>query len=439
MFVNFRQTFERGSDGVRTGLPSAVIEELSKSLPKDVRYYPADNGMLCIGPEQGAEMHLGGFAPKITKDMRKVLGGSPSPSDVFGYSYNAQKPIKLELIDPGFVTVNGEKIALDDAVKILGDDFKLEAESFVAYPEAFPPPFSIEVSTSDGSSALALTVRRVPNESVDVAKYESDSREPFVMEYSVLEPGDAAESGVQVSYNFSVHPERCATLSDVVDVLNVFESFSRGSGKIANIPLEQAGAKEMDVDYDFGALPWLKKAREIESALGIMFDPKAISLTPDSICAIAELYAGLIKRSPTRTPQSHARVNVDEDAARSIEERMAESPSGLMALAYSSTLSYNLFGQEIVVQSFCGLFNLAISEVRKTENGMREIGLAERSGGAKGYISRLLFKSEGELDEFLDRASMGDIVKQLQEASLPLDPDNDEALFSARDDEGGAR
>lgn len=423
MFVNFRQAFEKDSDGMRSGLPSAVIEELSKTLPNNVRYYSADKGMLCIGPEQGTEMHLGGFAPKITKDMRKVLGRNPSPSDVWSYSYNAQKPIKLELIDPDFVTVNGEKIALDDAIKILGSDFRLEKGSFVAYPEAFPPPFSIEVATSDGGSALVLTVRRIPNESVNVAKYESDSREPFVMEYSVFESADAAENGVQVSYNFSVRPERCSTLSDVVDVLSVFESFSRGTGKIAGIPLERAGAREVDVDYDFEILPWLKKAREIESALGITFDPRAISITPDSICAIEELYEGLIKGRPARTPQSHARVNVEEEAARAIEKRMADNPSGLMALTYSSTLSCNLFGRKIVVQSFCGLFNLAVSEVQKAEDGMCEIDLAEHSGRAKGYISRLLFKSESELDEFLGRASMDGIMKQLQEASWLFDPD----------------
>lgn len=428
MFVDFRQAFEKGSGGARTGLPSAVIGELSKTLPTNVRYYPVGKDTLCIGPERGTKMCLGGIAPRITKDMRKVLGRNPSPSDVWGYSYNAQKPIRLELADPGFVTVNGEKIAIADAIKVLGDDFRLEKESFVAYPDAFPPPFSIEVSTSDGSSTLMLTVRRVPNESVNVAKYESDSCEPFVMEYFVLESSDAAENGVQVSYNFSVHPERCVTLSDVVDVLSVFESFSRGSGKIANIPLERAGAKEIDINYDFGILPWLRKAREIESALGIIFHPKAISLTSDSICAIAELYEGLIEGRPTRTPRSHAKVDVEEEAARAIEERMVESPSGLMALTYASTLSFSLFGQEIVVQSFCGLFNLAISEVKKPEDRMCEIDLVERLGGARGYISRLLFKNESELDEFLDHASMDDIMKQLQEANWLFDPDSDEAM-----------
>lgn len=414
MLVNFRQSFKEDND-MRTGLPHAVIEELSRELPRNTRYYLADD-MLLMGPELGTEMQIGGFLPEVTDDMRKVLGKNPSSEEVLRYSYNAQRPVKLKLKDPDYIKVNGEKVALDKIIKDLKSYFKFEKGSFVMYPEAFPQPFQITVSTFDGSSSLELSVSRIPSESASVAKYESDPEGAFVMKYSIFESDKAGGRGAQVSYSFSVHPDRCETLSDAVDVMKIFKALSNGDGKISGISLRQADVNDIDVNCNFDILPWLEKALEVESAFHLSFKPKDVAITNDSIQAITELYEGLVRQCPTRMPVDHAEINVEGDAVQAIDKMATERSAGLIALTYSRTRSFNLFGHIIEVQSYCGLFGLSVSKIADPVGGMHRVELAESSEDSRGYVSQLLFKDEKALEEFLERVSMDDIMKQLQEA-----------------------
>lgn len=414
MFVDFRQTFQEHSSASGQ-LPLSVVESLGADLPEKVRYYQTKDGMLHIGPEHGEKMVLGGINFKITDSMRKALGNDFDSDDVLRYIYNAQKPLRIELDEPDFLTINGKKIAICEVVRSAGCGLSLDKNTFVAYPEHFPAPFTLSVSTADKHYALELNVKRVPNESAHAAKFESDPTAPFSVSYLILEGRDAEERNLRAKFNFSIHPEKCKTLSEVVATLSIFEGFANGSGLIGDIPLEKLGMSEMEVNYDFGALPWFRKALEIESFLGLSFNPKELALDSDTVQVIGDLYEGLVRGNPVMAPITRATLKLDDLAERVIADCLAKNPSGLIALTYSRPCSYELFGQTIDVESFCGLFNLSITDIEDDEDGGKRVVL-EEAAVEKGYTSQLLFKNEIILDTYLQDISQNDIMRQLQQA-----------------------
>lgn len=417
MFVDFRQTFQKHSSA-SAQLPLSVVESLGADLPEKVRYYQTKDGMLHIGPEHGEKMVLGGLNFKITDSMRKALGNNFDSDDVLRYIYNAQKPLRIDLDEPDFLTINGKKVAICEVVRSAGFGLSLGKNSFIAYPEHFPAPFTLSVSTADGHYTLELNVKRVPNESAHTAKFESDPTAPFSVSYLILEGKDTEERSPWAKFNFSVHPEKCKTLSEVVATLSIFEEFANGSGLIEDIPLEKLGMSEMEINYDFGALPWFRKALEIEAFLGLSFNSKELALDSDTVQTIEDLYEGLVRGNPIKEPTSSATLKLDDSAEHVIVDCLAKSPSGLIALTYSRSRSYELFGQTIDVESFCGLFNLSITGIEDEEGGGRRVVLEEATAEG-GYVSYLLFKNEAILDTYLHNVTQSDIMCQLQQAREP--------------------
>lgn len=414
MPASFRKTF--GKDSAKTAaFPTLVLEKLNEALPQGTRYHVLENGDVCIGPAENEPITLGGFAPVTTSEMETAIGPDPTPEKVLNYSYNAQKPVRLILAHPGFITVNGVEISANRFMMSAAHEIRLDKGSFVAIPSPFPGPHMIEIS-GEGAH-MELSVRRVPSEIANVEMFESNHEAPLTLKYSICESSDAdGKTSAAARFTLSANPDKCASLSDVVDMLSIFEAASKGTCTIAGVMAgvmadrsenggrRVAGKRELQL---------LRKALAIEKELDVSFDPRKIILDNESAKVIEELHIGLIKKKPIKTALSDASLQLDDEAYKTFGKTIQNDDSKF-AFTFSRPASYNLFGKAIELESINGIFELKAQKIERNADGTYQLIMKNPPGEPGGYISSILLKDEDQLALYCSEPKLNDVMELLQ-------------------------
>ena len=417
MFVDYREVFgndDRGS----VGFPKLVVKEFDKSLPKGLRYHSLEDGSVRVGPEEGEGFTIGGLKPMVTREIEKAIGKDPNASELLSYSYNAQKPIRMMLEKPGYITVNGVEISADEYVKNPLHRIKLDEGSFVAFPKPFPDSFDVLVGSGDDGPSIVLKVKRVPNESVNVMRFESDPNQPLVVKYSLLDSGaEVGESAPQVQFSIDIKPGRCSSLAEVTNVLSIYKSALDGNCEIAGVQIGKPNLGNRNDPVDDAMIQLFQKALAVESFLGLRIAPKNIVLNRDAAQTIEALYFGLVRCEPINTGLRNTSISLDMDLPPETEAELLESVGGQVALRYVRQRGFSMFGEEISLWSLCGVFGLSVSRI---EDGPNEKKLVLEAIGevSEGYEGWLLFRDEGSLDNYLNTVSDDDVMQRLQHAKL---------------------
>lgn len=417
MFVSFRETFAQGVQGAKR-LPSFVVERLSEQLPGDARYYQLDDGTLCLGPSKGKTINVGGLAP--TRDYQKrlsgILGRKPTIDDYLQLSYNEQKPIKLQLLNPGEVTINGSPTPLDKLVKGTTGKAFVEEDYFMLIPDPFPPPFHLQLTAEDERGELTLDIQRIPTESMSEAKYKSTGYEPFTLSYTIPINSKANRDPMGMGLQFTMNPAKCESLSEAVNIMRVFASLAAGTCRVGDFKPTTTAIEDADSNFNIGILHWFEMALQIERKLNLEIDPKSIILNAEAIKTLAELYQGLVLGEPIKEPQDSILVTFDADVDPQIEEMLQEHNDRMAFTCYGER-KYTLFQNDVTLPIALGFFNMKASKTKSTKKGTKQVRLESAEEEPRGYTARIPFRDDAERDAYYD----GEIMNRLQSAEQLTD------------------
>ena len=409
MLASFRDVFSDGKPNAAV-FPERVVEQLNKHLPEGTCYHSLDDGSLCVGPSGEGEFSIGGFRFEPTSEMVAILGQNPKPDDVLRYSYNAQKPIRMSLSKPGYIMVNGEEVPAERFA--ISPEYRITFDegSFFAYPSPFPEPFGLDVETEDERYAKRLNVRRVPAESLDMASFESDENDSLVVRYSIaFERGAGTENKPEMTFNMSVNPGQCASLADVIEVLEIFRAAAVGKIRISGKTLGAPIIGNLRNVADDAFMRWLRKAQDVETALGLQLNPRQVIIDDASAAIIEELYIGIVERKPVRVNLDNASVFIEGDVVDEVRGAIKSGITRSLVLFYQRLRKYILFGEEFSVPSVCGIYQFANGKIEKS-SGKTRLVLENNQGESGGFESFLLFENEASLEEYKNANQSGDVM-----------------------------
>lgn len=413
MFADFEDAF--GNNAMSTGaFPNEIIKNLNNKAPNGTYYHVSEDGTLLLVPKEGCEFKLSGLSPVFTKEAKAVLGTEPNYNDMLEYSYNSQTPIRLRLLDPGYLLINGEKVPISDIALNPNREIKIDNTSFIIYPSKFPPDFSIVISTENGKNNIDLSMKRVPNQSVSTAHFKSDSNSPFYMSYSFDSKDIVKGKPSKVNFDFKISPGRCKTLSELVNLFHVYEALISGTALINKESFEAVKVKEKSDLFNSDILEVLEKAMNIESVLNIRFKTGDIEIDNSTAYIIQKIYRSLINKVPYRNPITEISFNYLENEDDEIIKDLENNEK--IAFTFSRIDDFKVFNTDISLHAICGLFNMKFDKISNDENGIRKL-IFVTDFKKEGYLSSILFKDELEMNSFYKQHSIEEILDILQNAN----------------------
>ncbi len=389
MFVDFDKTFKKKDNQDIKKIPDSLLQHLNKSLPEGLKYIPEKDGTCHITSDDG-DIQISDLIFEPTKEQRKVLGEDFTFEDVLAYMYNAQQPIQMKNKKPGIVVLNGHDVAEDKFIQNPFKDMRLCNGSFYLEPKPFPNPFSWKVE--GGECEKVLTVRRVPNQSVSVAKFESDPTEAFILRYLL----DESENTMQLS--ISLNLKAAKSVSDLVDSVSIYNAFVDGTVKIAGAPILKPFSSTGMKRYDDDTLLFWQKVLKIEQLLNVSFKLPMEDINYHTICLVERIYQSLIYGQPTVERQrlnSISGVFTDETRVLFTEYIKRGKPAFFI---FEIKDSIDLFGINLQLYGIRGICDAAVDDY-KIENEKYTIYFKDVSPDKSMFASIIYFKDKNSMED----------------------------------------
>lgn len=389
MFVDFNRVFN-GKPQTELKIPDAMVEHLNTSLPQGVKYRATENGN-CEIVSDGGSVTFGGFLFVPSEEHKKILGKKFTIEDVLSYSYNAQKPIPLQLKKEGYITLNGEEFPIDRLHYNPYCPVTYVSGEMVMYPQPFPAAFPLQIGCAKYSRQLIF--KRVPNESVHIAAFESEGETPLTVHYFV----DEVKSTIQ--FNISFNLSNAKTIRDVVEATSIYNAFVDGNGLFCGQPLitdiDTSKAKKYDPD---SVLFW-EKVLSIEELLDVSFVPPQEDIDFSTIQTVEMLYQNLIKKVPIRDNKKIDSLDGEWDMRDDAEVKKSIGKS--IYFEFQATSHISLFGVERDLPCIIGIFDSTLANY--TVKGKKYKLLLEHLSEEKHmYTSTLRFTCDEELAKYME-------------------------------------
>ena len=212
MFVNFNKIFKE-KEPTEHNIPPALLEYFNSSLPENFRYIIDEKGN-CILVSEIESINIGGFKFAPTPEQKKIIGEHYTADDVISYCENSQQPIPLKLEKEGMILLNGKEVSIDKLIFNPFNPIKYDSRTLYMHPYAFPEPFPIVLGCED--YRITVMVKRVPNNSVSVAAFESDKNEGIYIKYYV----DLARK--TIIFNMTINFAWTNTIKDFVAYISIY-------------------------------------------------------------------------------------------------------------------------------------------------------------------------------------------------------------------------
>lgn len=386
MFVDFNKVFKEKKPTEHT-IPPALLEYFSNLLPKNLRY-TVDKNNNCLLVSEKESMDIGGFKVAPTAEQIKILGERYTIDDVLNYCENSQQPIPLKLDKDGFILLNGEEVAID---RLCFDPFKSAkyvSGTFYIHPYKFPDPFPVTLGCEKHQTTV--TVKRVPNNSVSIAAFESDKNKAIYIKYFI----DLAKNAM--TFSMSINTTKAKTIKDIVSVISIYNAFIEGKGtfnSIAfNIHLEADQVKKIDPRM----LCFWEKLLKIEAVLGVSFVPPHENIDSDSIYIVEQLYQNLINHKPVRDKDKIDSISNNWEFSNP-DKDLKDLVGKSIVFQFEATENIELFGVKLQLPALVGIFNSVVKDFSITEDSKYKITLVDESEDKERYTSIICFKTEEEL------------------------------------------
>lgn len=396
MFSNFRDTFIKKPQ-YTSEPPQAVIDSISRELPEGLYYVPDHDGYCRIDAPEGLNIQSGKL--QLSDEDRAVLPAGFTMDDILRFSYNAQKEIILLPNDDDCFVINGEPVLATDFVKAPMRNITFSNAHLRIKPREFPAPFDLEVS-GDGYTQK-IHIKRVPNRSLNVEKYESDGSTVITVWFAI----DPTPPG-PFTFNISVNIKKAHAVKEVVAAYHIYNAFVEGKGYIGGDSLQRTDHTPCEkVPTDVVCLA--EELVQIEECLDVQFDLSR-GLTVADAKATDELYRSLIEKKPFKHFKTFDTLSGTGHFIGSTKQQ--EYINTAMVFEFSERKRISLLGVDLDLYSDNCIFNAVISSFSSAgdkETGDFAIHLAT-APGEKMYESVQYFITEDQLISF--RADKNHIV-----------------------------
>ena len=392
MFVDFNKVFGK-TPQAELQIPQALIDQLSAKLPDGFIYVADSNNNLTISHDGKKDLKytIRGMTLEPTDQQKKILGDNCSFEDVMNLSYNSQQPVPIKFKDGKFVTINDVDISVDELSYNPFKKHELVIDSTRIYPSPFPPAFTIQIGNE--CTKMELSVKRIPNNSLDTMAFESDASKCLSIIY-YLNPDK-----LYFTMTMNIMISKAKTVQEIIDSIEIYNAFIEGKGYIfsslISSGLENANASR----YDDEALEFWKKVKELEDKLGVSFDPHGSELEFDDICDIEEIYQNIINNTPIRRNVS---INSITSKWEFKKDDIAKDTLGKpIYFEFDGKSTVKLFGQDIELPCTIGIFNAVFANYEKNEKTEEcTIFLENESDEKPMYTSVLRFLNKDELIKY---------------------------------------
>lgn len=386
MFVNFDKVFNKRNE-TEIKVPSAMINYLNTQLPEGIKYVADKDGCKVVSEKES--FTIGGFLYKPTSEQKKILGKNYSYDDLLKYFYNAQKPIPLELKKDGYILLNGQEFPIDRLSYNPYNPIKYVSGTVFIHPHPFPSPFPLTVSGNGFSRKLIF--KRVPNESVNIAVFESEKDQPLMVKYFL----DETKHTLNVTFSFNLSYVK--TIRDIVEATAIYNAFVDGKGEIAKQQIVSQSDTSKIKKYDEDSLMFWKKVLSIEEVLDLKFTPPENDIDFGTMCLVEELYQNLINNEPIK--KNRKIESIDGKWDMKSEEDLKSSIDKTLFFEFEGQSKFSLFGQDFELPCLIAIFNSKLVKY-SLKKEKYTLYLDNESENNKMYISILNFVKEDNLKAY---------------------------------------
>lgn len=384
MFVDFDKVFnDKAQPQVK--IPDAFISYLNKQLPAGVKY-TADSEGNCVITGDGQDFTLGGYVFALTPKDKKVLGKQFTEEDVMKYFHNRQEVIPLQLKKEGYVLVNGVELPVEKLFLNPHNPLSYKSGSFFMTPPPFPKPFRLKVGGAGYERELLVT--RTPNDSVNIATFESEADAPFRICYRV----DEEKHQLSVSMTFNLTYAK--TIRDIVESTRIYNAYLDGRGYLCGQPLETKLCGEGAKRFKDSTAEFWEKVLKIEEHLGVTFTPPNEDVDFDTICLVEQLYQNLINMVPIRDTGKPETLDGEWETIN--EEEIKKSMGSRIYFEFDATMKAELFGVRFTLYGLLGIVDAVLTDFCK-HGKKHKIVLGDASDEQPRYTASLYFRSEEEM------------------------------------------
>ena len=384
MFSNFNDAF-KNKPHYSDNPPQAVINAISSELPANFKYVHDHDGFCRIDAKGG--LHLESGTIQVPQEIIDLLPPSPTKEDVYKFAYNAQIPLMIEPDADGNFLINGEKINVMSMVRAPLKDIQFKGAHIMLKPDEFPGPFDLKIGDADHE--ITMSVKRVPNYSIDVQEYKSIGKNILDIDYKVN------LDVVPYAFTFSIYTNltNARKASDIVTACEIYNSFLDGKGFIAGEKFENA-AKPTVKRISQDTIIFWKKVAEIENLTGVSLSI-AQDVTFKDAGRIEMLYCSLIENLPTKVYCTYDSVKGkgNPEALAYVKENQE------IYLEFEEQMNLQVMGTEIHLYALKGIFGATIIPTSidyESDEMEYEVKLATVSG-KKMYCACQYFLSKEQL------------------------------------------
>lgn len=404
MSIDFNKVFKEKKP-TEHSIPPALVEYFNRSLPQGLKYNVDNNGNFVLTFE--SESNLGGFKFDPTIEQKKVIGEQYTINDILSYCENSQQPIPLKLDKEGFILVNGTEFPISKLAFNLYKSLKYKFGTLYLYPNKLPKPFSVSLGYENYE--INIIVKRVPNNSVSIAAFESNKNDIIYVKYFV----DLKNK--TISFNMTINISKAKTIKDVVAAMSIYNAFIDGKGTFNNqsfnIQLDTNIIKKIDLKI----IKFWEKVLKIEEILDVSFVPQHENIDLELVYLVEQLYQNLINHRPVRDTNIVDSIETEWELTNP-NQNIDDIIGKHIVFQFEATENFELFGIELHLHAIAGIFDSVIKEYTLMKDGKQKVVLRDESENKKRYTSIICFKTVEELQTFKNSKFKEIIIELLHEA-----------------------
>ncbi|MBQ5320257.1 MAG: hypothetical protein J6K17_14295 [Oscillospiraceae bacterium] len=405
MFTDFDKVFNKKKDN-KIKIPDSLLSYLNKGLPKGLHYVADDDGLCYLTPND-QEMVLSGYDFVLNDKQQLLLGKNYSQDDVLMYSYNSQQALRLRTIKEGIILINGEECNLERIVYDPNCPFKTKNGKLILMPPNLPDPFEIVIGGNGIQYHLNIT--RIPNESVNIAVFESSDDKSFKVKYTV----DMKQKRI-ISFNITYNIKKANSAKEIVNTVLLYNACVTGEWSINGVLCDNANVLDDEKKYKENSIIFWKKLAAIEEVLDVSFLAPEYDIDFEMMCEVEEIFQCLINKNPIR--RNRKTNSIDGKWEFDDIHKLNDSINKPIFLSFEGKEEIKILNVSMELPFVMSVFNSKLKKCKKTGNRY-VLELDDNDPENPMYSSVMYFRSEDEM------------VKQNKDERFGLNTE----LFSAKE------
>lgn len=402
MKLSYSDLFEEKSLKAQK-IPSTLIEYMNKTLEENDQFeYKQDaNGICILKPKSDEKLLISNISFELNQKQKNILGEKPKELDIFKYCNDFQDPIRTTSTTT--IRINGNDIPINKA--IVAPFFKADIEkgSFIIFPTPFPK--MNPVNLINGKHEMQIQIERIANSEMNIQQYKGfdlNHMLEFTLQYNTLD----GSNKLTVRYDFT----KGKSFTEYLTCAYIFNGLLDGSTllKEINKPIIKPCNSELKISEI--TLEIWNKITKIEEIINTQFDP-TFDTELEDLDLVYKLYRSLVEREPYKINKKISSLSFNL-----LNSDIEENINRPLYFQFNNEITINLFGRTFEMYMISSAYNMMIYKLdTNSKDNQCTAYFKESDASIKPYLSCMIFKSEKNMNEFIEEK---DIPKLFENAKL---------------------